>query len=971
MIGRRRRQVAHTLFAAAVLASGLAVVAPALTSSARAVDGSAVTRSVEATRVLYDQDGNATEAVSKDITLEVAQTTELRGRQEIHVSWSGAVPTGAVVGDPRSSEARNQEFPFVLLQCRGVDTTDDLAAGQERLRPETCWTQTSPERYFPAASHTPAWRFDSDAAPADRAAVVGRPGTLPAACSAVSEPLTARWLSFRAAGGETYYGGPDPGVGCTPMAPESDNAEAGGMPGNTTYGITGADGTGATDFAVWTAAENASLGCSASVDCALVAVPILGLSCDAWGTRLPSGAQQTTKAGVPLTATQIATGDAACRRTGAYPAGGAMSSQTTDLAVRGSLWWSPSNWRNRITVPLGFAQTGAVCDAVSKEAPLEVMGSTILNELSASWRPKFCTTDGLFTFTHVQQAESLARNLVNRGEIEAGLSSAPRQNGYSRPVVQAPLAFSGFAIAFNIDDANHRRRERLNLNARLVAKLLTTSYPAASVVRGSHPSIKDNPLNITLDPEFQALNPGLPQSSTLESAAALQTFSASSDLLWALTSWIDADPEARTWLNGTPDPWGMTVNANYREIDLPVDNWTNRDDFIAPQWYQDQNACYAKSPTPFMQLIGNQPSSLSAVVLNMQFANSAVTTVCRYDGYDPTTLPLRAQGRQTLGYRFVIGLVSVSAAERYNLRTAALQTTASDIDGAFTVAGRTFVEPDAPGLRAAAALLAADETAGTWTIDSTRISTPAGRAAYPGATPVYAVVPTSGLDAATATKLAKLLCYSRTDGQVSGPGNGQLPPGYLPVTAENGLGAQRDYVLAAAAAVRAQKGAVPALAATPPSESEACDFTSTPAATPTAGATPSASPTAGVSPTPTPTPSAPPTPSVSDTESPEPGTGPAVPPAGAVPSAGGKPAKPSDDGSEPPVTEAATVLTAGESSLFGRIGVPGLLLLALGCAVAGSLVRWFEPISRGVAAAGPTSRDLARRGRAAARKVRR
>ncbi|MBA2954209.1 hypothetical protein GON03_07740 [Nocardioides sp. MAH-18] len=971
MTGRRRRQVAHTLFAAALLASCLAVVAPALTSSARAVDGGAVTRTVQATRVFYDRDGNAAEVVRQEVELQVAQTTELRGRQEIHVAWSGAVPTGGVVGDPRSSDARNQEFPFVLLQCRGVDTTGSVPDGQTRLTPETCWTQTSPERYFPAASHTPAWRFDADAAPEDRAAVVGRPATLPPACSAIGEQLTARWLPFRAAGGTTYYGGPDPGVGCTPQAPESDDAESGGMPSNTTYGITGADGTGATDFAVWTAAENASLGCSAAVDCALVAVPIVGLSCDAWGTRLPAGSPQTTKAGVPLSTSQLTTADATCRRTGAYAPGAPRSSTTTDQAVRGSLWWSPSNWRNRITVPLGFAQTGAVCDAVSKEPPLEIMGSTALNELTASWRPKFCTTDGLFTFTHVQQADSLARTLVNSGEIDAALTSAPKASGYSRPVVQAPLAFTGFAIAFNIDDANHRRRERLNLNARLVAKLLTTSYAADPVVRDNHPSIGGNPYNLTLDPEFRALNPGLAQSSNLEAAAALQLSSASSDLTWALTSWINADPEARAWLDGTPDPWGMTVNANYLKVALPVDNWTNRDAWIAPQSYQDGNACYAKSPTPFMQLIGNQPGSLSTVVLDMQFASSAVSTICRFDGYDPTTLPLRTQGRQTVGYRFVLGLVSLSAARRYNLRTAALQTTASDIDGAFTVAGRTFVEPDLAGLQAAAGLLA--PSAGTWAIDDAKISTPAGRAAYPGAVPVSAVIPTRGLDQATATKLAKLLCYSRAEGQVSGPSNGQLPAGYLPVTAASGLAAQSDYVLSAIAAVRAQAGAVPSLTATPPDESEVCDFTASTSAspTPTPTPTPTSSPTASAAPTasPTATPTAEPSPT--GTPSPAPASGPVVPPTGTVPSAGGKPTKPSSGPSEPPTTEAATVLTAGESSLFGRLGVPGLLLLALGCALAGTLVRWFEPISRGVASAGPAGRGLARRGRSTVRRWRR
>ena len=133
------------------------------------------------------------------------------------------------------------------------------------------------------------------------------------------------------------------------------------------------DGRGQTDFAVWTASENASLGCSATVQCALVAVPIVGLSCDAWGTKLPEGSVQSTRTGTPLTGAQLATADGTCRRTGAYLPGEPRSSTTSDQAVRGNLWWSASNWRNRITVPLGFAQTGSVCDAVSEEAPQEVL----------------------------------------------------------------------------------------------------------------------------------------------------------------------------------------------------------------------------------------------------------------------------------------------------------------------------------------------------------------------------------------------------------------------------------------------------------------------------------------------------------------------------------------------------------------------------------------------------------------------
>lgn len=913
----QRRRASHVLFAAALLVGGLAALAPLFPGEAQAqvaADDVAVHKTTTASRVFVNEDGTEYDAGSHDVVLDVSQTTDLRGRQEIHVSWSGAIPTAATVSDPSSSDARNQEYPFVLIQCRGTAAS---------ITPETCWTQTSPERYIGGASHTPSWRFDAFAAAADRRAVVGAPDPLPSECATVGQPLTARWLPFRAVDGDVYYGGPDPGVGCTGLPPESDSAEGGGLPSNTTYGITGLDGKGQTDFAVWTAAENGSLGCSATVPCALVAVPIVGVSCDAWGKKLPAGTVLTTKNGDPLTANQLTSADTTCRKTGAYLPGEPKSTASTDQAVRGNLWWSASNWRNRITVPLTFAQTGSVCDATSSEAPQEILGSVVLNELTASWRPTFCTTDDLFTFTHVQQSDALARTLVDVGEVDAAFSTAPKDGGYVSKVVQAPTAVGGFAIAFAIDDVNRQRRETLNLNARLVAKLLSSSYPAAPVVRDNHPSIGGNPFNITLDPEFQALNPGLPETSTLEAAAALQIFSTSSDLVWALTSWLNADPEARAFLDGYPDPWGMKVNESYRDIELPVDQWPLNDTFVAPESYQEANACYGKSPTPFMQLISNPASNLAAVLLNMQYSSSAVQTVCRYDGTDPTLLPLRQQGRQPIGYRFVMGLVSVSAAERYNLRTAALQTlsTVSPSKQFTDPVGRFFASPDRVGMKAAAALLEPDAVNGQWSLDYEAIATGDGAKAYPGLMPVYTVVPTEGLDRKTATKLGRLLCYSDREGQEPGLANGELPAGYLPITKANGLGAQQDYVLTAVAAIKAQKGEVPALDAEAPDRDEACDFRKQAEPTPT--------PTPTESPTTTPPVVVPdvPVPPIPDASVPVSSETPSAAPSGA-----------------PPVVEASTVLTSGQSSDLGRLGAPILVILALLAAIGGSFLRWYDSI---------------------------
>ena len=35
------------------------------------------------------------------------------------MSWSGAHPTGGIVADQNSAAAQDEEYPFVLLECRG------------------------------------------------------------------------------------------------------------------------------------------------------------------------------------------------------------------------------------------------------------------------------------------------------------------------------------------------------------------------------------------------------------------------------------------------------------------------------------------------------------------------------------------------------------------------------------------------------------------------------------------------------------------------------------------------------------------------------------------------------------------------------------------------------------------------------------------------------------------------------------
>jgi len=194
-----------------------------------------------------------------------------------------------------------------------------------------------------------------------------------------------------------------------------------------------------------------------------------------------------------------------------------------------------------------------------------------------------------------------------------------------------------------------------------------------------------------------------------------------------------------------------------------------------------------------------------------------------------------ASGRQKAGFHFMLGITPFADDERYGLRAAALQTTPG-----------TFVTPDDTTLEAATALASADATTGTWPIPYSAFQTAAGASAYPGTMIVYAAVPTTGLTAGDASDLASLLRFAVSAGQTPGLGVGQLPPGYLPLTDGNGLGALVAYTTAAADDVAAQNGQVPSMSPSPATSTSAAPATSTasPTTSSTTGTAPPSSPTA-------------------------------------------------------------------------------------------------------------------------------
>ena len=91
-----------------------------------------------------------------------SQTKDLRGRQRVLISWKGAQPSGGRASNPYGENGLQQEYPVVILQCRGID--DPSLPIEKQVRPETCWTGSVAQRSQITRSDGEAtWIHDLDA----------------------------------------------------------------------------------------------------------------------------------------------------------------------------------------------------------------------------------------------------------------------------------------------------------------------------------------------------------------------------------------------------------------------------------------------------------------------------------------------------------------------------------------------------------------------------------------------------------------------------------------------------------------------------------------------------------------------------------------------------------------------------------------------------------------------------------------
>ena len=137
MMRRTARAATATLVGLLLTAwmTTLAGAAPAETGNERGgpdQDGYTATKAL--TRVFTNPDGTTYEFPPNTVTVTADHTRDLRGRQRITIGWSGAQPSAGRASNPYGENGLQQEYPVVILQCRGTDDPTLPVAEHARTR---------------------------------------------------------------------------------------------------------------------------------------------------------------------------------------------------------------------------------------------------------------------------------------------------------------------------------------------------------------------------------------------------------------------------------------------------------------------------------------------------------------------------------------------------------------------------------------------------------------------------------------------------------------------------------------------------------------------------------------------------------------------------------------------------------------------------------------------------------------------
>jgi len=599
--------------------------------------------------------------------------------------------------------------------------------------------------------------------------------------------------------------------------------------GTCTNGGDPADWKGSAQFHIETGTTNSFLGCDVHSPCSLVLVPNFGGNYALTNTNTDYSGCGNHYYDNPLNA------------------GGENNSNAFSYDGACGIM-------DRIVVPLSFAPTPTNCPAnVIQNPEFHAEGSPMMARQMTQWQTAWCRSPaGSLNFSSVSE-DSARTSFLGGGQalgtgVDMALTTLPASgvSPSSRKFTYAPLANSGAAIAYYVDDGMvpktnpvtgqptpnpvvGQQINRLVLDPELVAKLTTESYalnygcnaepqspPWSPLPKASDtcdPAVAHNTQTLFLDPEFLSLNKncqptgaranytcGLADFETESNLGSLNLgvflptmLAPPSDMTYQLTDWVGANAYAQAFLADTPGP-GMHVNTYYKGTSYPAQQLFEQDPGVTLPASAPFPCSPACSPPGYaaasMQVAWNFVVNLGQITQNLLlFQPNADNPVLLCENPLGTCTSRSQYGfshpLMSMGYRDLFSEMDLGDVGAYLFPAAALVNATGNA-----------VAPTQASVEATVAKDMSTNPDGiTQYVNQSRMDP----AAYPLTMVDYAMVPTCGLRHGEATAIADFLDNVATTGQKQGVLPGQLQPGYYPLTS-----AQRAQTLKAAAEVKSQ-----------------------------------------------------------------------------------------------------------------------------------------------------------------------
>ncbi|MDO8362477.1 MAG: hypothetical protein Q7V88_06235 [Actinomycetota bacterium] len=695
------------------------------------------------------------------LAITVNQTAKLTN-QAVSVTWTGGEPTIAGPG-------RFGSHYLQLMQCWGDD--DGSVPGNPGPPPEHCVQGAVAGTYggLPGGLYPSGFSLSRVISRSDWPNFDSTVGHL-------DTRTTNVWLPFRAVSGTVVDIQTDPSFNPSVVGGNfwlnpyfnlvTTNEIAGG--------VTGPDGTGAELMQLLTGVQSSGLGCGQKVQPVEGAEPKIP---KCWIVIVPRGSPSEENVGTPFAEAPEQYGVA-----------------TSPL--------SPTAWANRIAIPIEFNPVDSPCSLADQER--RIAGSETALTAVASWQPALCSGGTLPPYSYAPISDASARQ-----QLVSGTQGAPGMIVVSRPlstanadphkpVVYAPISLSGLVIGFNIErnprtDAPADEQQlagvrvaQLNLTPRLVAKLLTQSYREQVTIQQSpnYPWMAANPSHMGLDPDFLRFNPEFTQLQIADgrSFSGLQLPAGNSDAALQVWEWLLADPEARAWLNGEPDEYGMKVNSWYSTSASVNPTGIAFGDPLPSSFPKADPYCYqAPARGAGNAIVPPLLCGTDWMPYSRSFADAALVTRTAAVGARIVDNPFAQAASevwsrelpQFLGRRAILSLTDSPSAATFGLQVARLSRAGDN------GAERTFIAADGAGLAAGVASMA-PRTEQTFLEPAPTAGAPT---AYPLTTLTYAAISPLTLDTQARSEYAAFIEYATGAGQVAGLELGLLPRGYAPLPA--------------------------------------------------------------------------------------------------------------------------------------------------------------------------------------------